>query len=132
ELVHLAAREAGRDADVARVLRALNRARLRRHDRGEPEAQDRDGDHDLEQREAAAGARGSDAGAHQNTAGSMRSDSSVSSRGRGITTRPRFTVVLPVSGATMTVSTSSSRGVSVAPPLRSWIAARSVCPPGQK
>ena len=60
---------------------------------------------------------------------SCRSEACVSSVGTTSSAGPPLIVTLPVSGETSSVSVSSSSSES---PMRSWIDARSVRPPGQK
>src|SRR5207249_4279490 len=87
-------------------------------DAGDHEPEDRERDHDFEERESALhGPR------------SSRSDASLSSTGSFSATAPLLIVVVPVSGATMTVIDDAS---SFSTLDFKTIEARSVMPPGQK
>src|SRR5262249_13241425 len=126
DLAHLAASEPRRDADVASVRGARERAGLRREDRREAEAEDSHGHHHLEQREPPSAPLWV---SHHHNPVSTRSDSSPSLRGLGMANFPFLRVAFPVSGETKMVIASCSASE---PAILSWIAARSVWPPGQK
>ena len=90
DLAHLAAQEARREADVARVRRARERAGLRRQDGREAEAEDGDGDEHLEQREPLR--RGPRVLIRTPYPGAR--SASTSSRGRGMLDLPLRTIGL--------------------------------------
>src|SRR5262249_33635554 len=96
DLGHLASTENRRDLGAARAVGDAHRADLAREDRGEADAEDRHGHHDLEQCEAEEDAPVRHPGSLTEVPGSSSSSGSYD---------PSWIVPRPVSGAISTVIT---------------------------